>query len=83
MAESTDSHTYVDDNCFKTEGQSLWIAFSKGDCPSRVDFIEGTVPPGRVLSGGTVPLGCVLSGSIVPPGYVLSGRTVPPFNLSL
>ena len=45
----------MDDNAFKTEGQSLQIAFSK----------LGMVPPGCVLSAGTVPLGCILSGGTV------------------
>ena len=59
-------HTHMDDTPFKTEGQSLQIAFSKG----------GMVPPLCVLSGGTVPPGCVLSGGTVPP-FNLSHIAIP------
>ena len=61
------THIYVDDNAFKTEGQSLWISFSKCVWSLRGAFY----PEGQSLLGVFYPAGQTLWGAFYPVGQSL------------
>ena len=62
-------------NSVKTEGQSLWIAFSKGGWSLRGAFY----PEGQSLRGVFYPAGQSLWGAFYPAGQSL--RLTSPYNL--
>ena len=75
--ESTHTYIYVDDNAFKTEGQSLRITFFKGGWSLRGAFY----PEGQSLRGVFYPAGKSLRGVFYPAGQSL--RLTSPYLLCL